>query len=121
MVVPLPYSQEGAAMLWQADTGQPAELNAGWFLGPDGSGHGNDAWYGPLFTQQAVRCLDGLWQGEQVDPASCGSRLRLALRYWHPAAVVADTGPGTPLGQFLTGVLGRAAISDGQLLAWRTG
>jgi hypothetical protein len=39
LVVPLPYSQQGEAMLWQADTGQPAELVAGWFLGPDRSGN----------------------------------------------------------------------------------
>ena len=43
-----------------------------------------------------------------------------ALAYWHPAAVVADTSPGTPLGQFLTKLLGHPAIRDGQLLAWRT-
>ena len=121
MVVPLPNSQHGEAMLWQADTGQPAELNAGWFLGPNASGQGDDGWYGPPFTHQTVDCLDGLWQGTPVDPARCAGALRQALRYWHPAAVVADTGRGTPLGQLLTAVLGPPATADGQLLAWRTG
>jgi hypothetical protein len=37
-----------------------------------------------------------------------------------PAAVIAETSPGTPLGQFLTKLLGHSAIRDGQLLAWRT-
>jgi hypothetical protein len=119
LVVPLPYSQQGEAMLWQADTGQPAELVAGWFLGPDASGHGYDAYYGPQFTTRTVVCLDALFKG----PASingCALAFQLALRYWHPGAVVADTGPGTPLGQFLIESLGAPTLRDGQLLAWRT-
>lgn len=121
MVVPLANSQHGEAMLWQADTGQPAELNAGWFLGPNASGQGDDGWTGPPFTRQTIDCLDGLWQGAPVDPARCASALRQTLRYWHPAAVVADTGSGTPLGRLLTAVLGPPATAEGQLLAWRTG
>ena len=131
LVVPLPYSQQGEAMLWQADTGQPAELVAGWFLGPNASGHGDDAYWGPAFTNQTVQCLDGLWQGIAAGPGTpagqgtvaisdCTTALQAALGYWHPGAVVADTSPGTPLGQFLIGVLGQPAIQDGQLLAWRT-
>jgi hypothetical protein len=118
LVAPLPYSQQGEAMLWQADTGQPAELVAGWFLGPDASGHGYDAYWGPSFTNRTVACLDALWQG----PASsngCATAFNLALAYWHPAAVVADTGPGTPLGKFLIAALGEPTVQDGQLLAWR--
>jgi hypothetical protein len=118
LVAPLPYSQQGEAMLWQADTGQPAELVAGWFLGPDTSGHAFDAYWGPPFTSRTVQCLDALWRG----PASingCALAFSFALSYWHPAAVVADTGPGTPLGQFLIKSLGSPAIQDGQLLAWR--
>ena len=120
LVVPLPYSQQGEAMLWQADTGQPGEQVAGWFLGPDASGHGFDAYWGPPVTTRTVACLDALWQG----PASiygCALAFALALVYWHPAAVVADTSPGTPLGQFLIKSLGQPAIQDGQLLAWRRG
>jgi hypothetical protein len=118
LVVPVPYSQLGQAMLWQADTGQPAELVGGWFLGPDASGHGDDGYWGPPFTSRAGQCLDALWQG----PASingCTLAFSLALGYWHPAAVVADTGPGTPLGKFLIGSLGAPTVEDGQLLAWR--
>jgi hypothetical protein len=118
LVVPLPYSQQGEAMLWQANTGQPGEQVAGWFLGPDASGHGFDAYWGPPFTTRTVTCLDALWQG----PASihgCALALPFALSYWHPAAVVADTSPETPLGQFLIKSLGQPAIRDGQMLVWR--
>jgi hypothetical protein len=118
LVVPLPYSQQGEAMLWQADTGQPGELVAGWFLGPTPTGRAASSYWGPHFTSDTVECLDALWQG--TGPSSdCTTAVRSALKYWHPAAVVADTGPGRPLGRFLSKLLGKPAIQDGQLLAWR--
>ena len=121
MVVPLPYSQQGEAMLWQADAGQPAELSAGWFLGPGSAGRGASGWWGPPFTGRAVHCLDTLWRGGQWPAGACATALRSSLAYWRPAAVVADTSPGSPLAKLLTGVLGQPAVEQGQLLAWRTG
>jgi hypothetical protein len=125
LVVPLSYSHQGDAMLWQADTGQPGGLVAGWFLGPTPTGRDTSSFWGPLFTVQTVHCLDDLWRGTASGTAAfdrgCAAALRPALRYWHPAAVVADAGAGTPLGRFLTGQLGKPAAEDGQLLAWRIG
>jgi hypothetical protein len=118
LVVPAPYSQQAAAMRWQADTGKPGELVAGWFIGPGPNGHAVTGAYGPPYTSKAVRCLDGLWDGTIA--ASRCSMVQAALAYWHPAAVVAETSPGTPLAQFLTKLLGRPEIRDGQLLGWRT-
>jgi hypothetical protein len=118
LVVPAPYSQQSAALRWQAETGEPGELVAGWFIGPGPAGHAVTDPYGPPDTKKAVVCLDGLWKG--TIPASRCDMVRAALAYWHPAAVVADTSPGTPLGQFLTKLLGHSATRDGQLLAWRT-
>jgi hypothetical protein len=119
LVAPLPYSQQGEAMLWQADTGQPGELVAGWFLGPNASGHADVGYWGPPFAAGTVRCLGALWRGSATS-GDCAAFLRSALGYWHPAAVVADTSPGTPLGRFLVKSLGKPALRDGQLLAWRT-
>jgi hypothetical protein len=119
LVVPAPYSQQGEAMLWQADSGQPGKLVAGWFLGPGPSGHAVTSYWGPRYTTGAVHCLDALWQDKNPGPG-CARSLGLALRYWHPAAVVADTGPGTPLVRFLIGLLGEPTARDGQLLGWRT-
>ena len=118
LVVPLPYSQQGEAMLWQADTGRPDKLVAGWFLGPGPSGHGISSYWGPRYTTRTVFCLDALWR--QATPgAGCAADVRRALRYWHPAAVVADAASVTPLGRFLIGLLGQPAIRGGRLLAWR--
>ena len=118
LTVPLPNSEHGQAMLWQADTGQPARLVAGWFLGPNAAGRGFDAYLGPAYTTRTVQCLDALWLGP-ADIGGCDAAFRSALRYWHPAAVVADTSPGTPLAQFLTQILGPPQVTDGQLLGWR--
>jgi hypothetical protein len=117
--VPLPYAHHGEAMLWQADTGQPAKMVAGWFVGPDSKGAAAAAYWGPRFTVQTVRCLDALWQGSQYG-GDCAAAVRASLRYWHPAAVVADTSLGAPLGRFLTSLLGKPDIKDGQMLAWHT-
>lgn len=118
LVVPVPYSHQGEAMLWQADTGQPGELVAGWFLGPNPAGRAATSYWGPRFTVGAVRCLDALWQGT-APGSGCATDVRSALNYWHPAAVVADTGPHTPLGQFLSKLLGKPAVQERQVLAWR--
>jgi hypothetical protein len=118
LVVPLPYSQQGEAMLWQADSGRPGKLVAGWFLGPGPSGHGASSYWGPRYTTRSVFCLDALWR-HATPAAGCAANVRRALRYWHPAAVVADTASGTPLGRLLNGLLGQPATRDGRLLAWR--
>ena len=56
---------------------QPGELVAGWFLGPDSTGHAYDAYWGPPFTARTVACLDALWQG----PASIsGCAMAFAAR-----------------------------------------
>jgi hypothetical protein len=122
LVVPAPYQQQSAAMRWQADTGQPASLVAGWFIGPNSSGRAVTMFWGPPVTHRAVLCLDALHAGARGPAASgtaCAADLRPALAYWHPAAVVADTRPGTPLARLLVTVLGKPTTRDGDLLAWR--
>ena len=119
LVVPAPYSQQGEAMLWQADTGQPGGLVAGWFIGPLPSGRAVPSYWGPGVTHATVLCLDALWQGVAAGHG-CATAVRAALSYWHPAAVVADTSPGAPLGRFLIGILGQPATWEGQVLGWRS-
>jgi hypothetical protein len=118
LVVPVPYSHQSSAMRWQAETGKPGELVAGWFIGPGPGGRAVTESYGPRYVSQAVICLDALWKGS-IPASRCGM-IPAALAYWHPAAVVAETSPGSPLGQFLTKLLGPPATRDGQLLGWRS-
>jgi len=119
LVVPAPYARQSAAMRWQADTGQPGDLVAGWFIGPDTSGHAIAEDWGPPFTADAVHCLDALWAGAATSASGCAAALRHALAYWHPAAIVADTTLGSRLARLLVAIAGKAAFRDGDLLAWR--
>ena len=117
LVIPVPYSHQSSATRWQAVTGQPGELVAGWFIGPGLGGRAATGAYGPPSANKAVTCLDALWEGSI--PASRCSMVPAALAYWHPAAIVAETSPGSPLGRFLIKLLGPPATRDGQLLGWR--
>jgi hypothetical protein len=123
LVVPAPYVRVPMAMRWQADTGQPASLVAGWFIAPRPDGSAAAEYMGPPATTRAVHCLDALWGGDVPGPrpgiGACEADLRAALAFWHPAAIVADTGQDTTLGRLLSQVLGPPAIRQGQLLGWR--
>jgi hypothetical protein len=118
LVVPVPYSHQSSAMRWQAETGTPGELMAGWFIGPGPGGRAVTESYGPLYVSKAVVCLDALWKGS-IPASRCGI-VPAALAYWHPAAVVAETSSGSPLGRFLIKLLGPPTTRDGQLLGWRS-
>lgn len=118
LVVPVPYSHKSQAMRWMADTGEPGELIAGWFLGPTPSGQAATEYWGPAPTHNAVMCLDALQAGASSDPR-CSS-VPAALKYWRPAAVVAETRPGSSLARFLTKLYGKPAAESGQTLAWKS-
>ena len=123
LAVPLPWSGQGETMLWQADSGQPAELDAGWFLGPDATGRAAPAYWGPPATASTVHCLNVLFgAGRPMAPdweRGCAADVRSALAFWHPAAIVAPTAPGSPLGTFLTDQFGQPSVREGKMLAWR--
>jgi len=116
LVVPAPYSHNADAMLWQADTGLPYSLVAGWFIGPTPSGQAATEYWGPPATHYAALCLDALWQG-QASNSNCGT-VRKALAYWQPEAVVAVTSPDSSLARYLDKLLGSPTSRHGEVLAW---
>jgi hypothetical protein len=117
LVVPVPTAVLPQAMRWQADTGEPGSLVGGWFIGPNPAGHAAVNSFGP--AAKGVWSLDALWAGNPRVHDPSGAQIRADLRYWRPAAVVAVARPGSRLGRFLTGLLGRPAFQVGQVLAWR--
>ncbi len=128
LVVPIPVSTFTEPLRWQASTGQPSSLVGGYYMGPtwtgqaatDGNGLSSEAMY-----------LNQLWaKSAHADVAAVATlpaygiypdalQMRAQLRGWKVSAVVAVTSPGSPLGRYLTGLLGRPAEQAGQVLGWR--
>jgi hypothetical protein len=117
LVVPVPYSHRPEALRWQASTGDPGSLNGGWFVGPKPGGQAIPEYWGPTNVHKAILELDALWAGSSPGRGS-DALIRASLAYLRPAAVVAVTRRGSPLGRFLYGLLGRPTYQVGQVLAW---
>ena len=117
LAVPVPLQRHTEVMRWEADTGDPAAMIGGYFIGPDKSGQQELYIRGPATT--AEQYLDALWGGPPPrDPLSPGL-IRADIAYWRPAAVVAVTGQGSRLERFLAGLFGPPAFAVGGVLAWR--
>jgi len=119
LVVPVPNSHRTEAMRWQATTGEPGSLNAGWFVGPGPTGEATVEYFGPHPITVLVQYLDALWAGSSPPRVPSRARIRADLAYLRPAAIVAVTSPGSRLGRVLTGLFGRPAVKVGSILAWR--
>ena len=142
LIVPVPTNILTAAMRWQADSGQPASMVGGYFIGP---GAGGQAYIGGTGVSPVAWYLDQLWAsglpgtspfaaaalgaGLPVaipggGPAPIGkapppAQVRAALAAWHPAAVIAVTAASSPLAAYLVHLLGPPTVQSGTVLAWR--
>jgi len=118
LTVPVPAGADRMTgpMRWQADTGSPASLIGGYFQGPDRNGR---AALDGTGLRPTAEYLDLLWLGDPTGPAPARAQVENDLRYWQPAAVVAVTSAGSPLGRYLAGLFGPPPVRAGQVLAWR--
>jgi len=120
LVVPVPYSHQPEVLRWQADTGEPRSFMGGWFVGPDLNGQATVEYFGPYDCSVTARYLDELGTGSLTRTTDIPRpEINVALAYWRPAAIVAVTGPRSPLGRVMTELFGRPSIRAGQVLAWR--
>jgi hypothetical protein len=120
LVVPVPYSHQPEVLRWQADTGEPRSFMGGWFVGPDLYGQATVEYFGPYDCTTAAMYLDSLWTGARTRTTGIPRpQISAALAYWRPAAIVAVTGPDSPLARVMTKLFGRPAIRAGHVLAWR--
>jgi hypothetical protein len=110
----------------------------GYFMGPAWNGH---AYIDGDGTPPAGLYLNAMWTlsrsaipvslSAQLPPdaqagagkvipvkAVTDSQMRAQLAAWHLTAVVAVTTPGSPLGRYLTAILGHPAVHAGDVLAW---
>jgi hypothetical protein len=119
LVVPVPYSHRPELMRWQADTGEPGSFVGGWFVGPNQTGQATVEYFGPPTITAFFLYLDALWAGSSSVVSPSPSQIPADLAYLRPAAVVAVTSRGSPLGHYLTGLFGQPTFGVGQVLAWR--
>jgi hypothetical protein len=119
LVVPVPYSHQPEPLRWQADTGQPGSLNGGWFVGPTRTGQATVEYFGPPRIAKFFVYLDALWAGSSPAVTPSPRQIRADVAYLRPAAVVAVTSLGSPLGRRLMELFGRPTFQVGQVLAWR--
>jgi hypothetical protein len=140
LTVPVPMSTFTEPLRWQADTGQPATLVGGYFMGP--------AWNGHAYTDgnglpQAGRYLNVLWAESgaglptsltgrtpaSANPASPSyvrieavdaKRMLAQIAAWHVSAVVAVTLRNSILGHYLVNLLGPPSVVVGDVMAWHT-
>jgi hypothetical protein len=117
LVVPLAAQRWPEVLRWQADTGEPASMIGGYFIGPNKNGQ--EMVYIRDPTTTAATYLDILWSEPAHARLLPHGVVRSDLGYWRPAAVVAVTSPGSRLGHYLIRLFGRPTFGVGQILAWR--
>jgi hypothetical protein len=119
LVAPFPYAGTSQVMRWQADTGEPATMIGGDFIAPDQSARNSRAGRSALTpTASYINLLYSQSpQASRYQPSA--AQIHADLAAWKPAAVVADTSPGSSLGRFLIGVFGPPATRIGTVLGWR--
>jgi hypothetical protein len=121
LVVPVPHSHFPQAMRWQADTGEPGSLIGGWFVGPNQNGQAAPEYFGSSYgILITIVYLDDLWAGSPTHTTGIPwPWISAALAYLRPAAVVAVTRRGSPLGRVLSRIFGPPTFRVGHVLAWR--
>jgi hypothetical protein len=131
LVVPIPSATFTSPLRWQADTGVPRSMVGGYYMGP--------AWNGQAYidgdgTPPAGQYLNAMWQlsdgsvpaalSAQLPPTAAAkavtdAQLRTQLQAWQLSAVVAVTTMTSPLGKYLTVLLGRPTVATVDVLAWK--
>jgi hypothetical protein len=127
LTVPLATGAFPTPMRWQADTGLPTDMAAGYFIGPVAGGQAYVGGYGPSATELY---LDHLWLEASTGsingaglPASFAAPTPQQAAAWLSQSgltdVVAVTSPDTPLASYLDNLLGPPASQSGGVIGWR--
>jgi hypothetical protein len=117
LIAPVPNGTITQPMRWQADSGEPGSMIGGDYIAPNAQGVTSRS--GLANWTQTETYIDDLWAGTRTDTVPARSQINADLASWKPAAVVAVASPGSRLGRFLIGLLGRPASQIGSVLAWR--
>jgi hypothetical protein len=129
LAVPVPTGTFTTPLRWEADTGMPASMVGGYFIGPAWDG---EAYSGGPGLDQVPRYLNLLWAA--APPASVSeagvqtttkAQSTTQTASWivnsKVSAVVAVTSLSSPLAKYLTLILGPPASQSGDVIGWRVG
>jgi hypothetical protein len=116
LLAPFPWEGTSQVMRWQAVTGEPATMIGGDFIAPGVPGHKGRA--GRAGLTPTTIYIDSLY-GQAGGAAPSAAQIQADLAAMKPAAVVADTAPGTPLGRFLIRLFGPPTTHIDSVLGWR--
>jgi hypothetical protein len=128
LVVPIPVATFTRPLRWQADTGQPASMVGGYYMGPtwtgqaatDGNGLSSEAMYlNQMWAESAHVSVANLATLPVNEIYPSVQQMDAQIKAWHVSAVVAVTSGHSVLGRYLIGWLGPPAAHSGQVLAWR--
>jgi hypothetical protein len=128
LVVPIPVRTYTAPLRWQADTGVPSAMYGGYYMGPtwngqpatDGNGLSSEAQYlNQLWAQSSAVSVAAVATLPAIGLYPGAAQMRAQLAGWKPAAVVAVVSPHSAFARYLTGLLGRPAVTSGEVLGWR--
>jgi hypothetical protein len=117
LLAPFPWSGTSQVMRWQAVSGQPATMIGGDFIAPGKPGRTGRA--GRAGLTATGQYIDELYASQAGVAVPSAAQISADLAAMKPAAVVADTTPATPLGQFLIRLFGPPTTQIGSVLGWR--
>jgi hypothetical protein len=118
LIVPFPSGGQSRVLRWQADTGQPGAMIGGYFIGPTVTGQASFFFQANSQPSDVARYLNSVYLGQhpRVLP---DAEVRAVIGSWHTAAIVAVTGPRSPVARLLTRLYGSPASHIGGVLSWR--
>ena len=118
LILPFPSGGQSQVLRWQTDTGLPGAMIGGYFIGPSPTGQATFFFQPNSQASDVARYLNGVYLGQHPRGLS-DAEIRAVIGSWHTAAIVAVTGPGSPVARLLTRLFGSPASHIGAVVSWR--
>jgi hypothetical protein len=128
LVVPMAVATFTEPLRWAAETGEPASMVGGYYMGPtwagvaatDGNGLSSEGMYlNQLWAESAGVSVSAVATLPAIQVYPDAAQMHAQLTGWKVAAVVAVTSARSTFGRYLTGLLGQPTVRDGEVLGWR--
>ena len=119
LILPFPSGGQSQALRWQADTDQPRAMIGGYFIGPTATGQASFFFQANSQPSDVARYLNSVYLGQHPRGLPDAEVRAVIGSSWRTAAIVAVTGPQSPVARLLTRLFGSPASHIGGVLSWR--